>query len=117
MKFISCEGVKELKLLVIFFKTIVLFSIFRRRFHNETILFQKNENINIPTNSGPLIHFSRAMYILIKGSVLENKTKNIYHPGPYSGGCKGSGAPPFLLKGGCNDEFAPRFLFKISCLV
>jgi len=99
MKFISCEGVKELKLLVIFLKTIVLFSIFRRRFHNETIVFQKNKNINIPT------------------SVLENKQKNIYHPGPYSGGCKGSGAPPFLLKGGCNDEFAPRFLFKISCLV
>ena len=23
------------------------------------------------------------------------------------GGCKGAGAPPFLLKEGCNDEFAP----------
>ena len=22
-------------------------------------------------------------------------------------GCRGTGAPPFLLKGGCNDEFAP----------
>jgi len=27
---------------------IILFSIFRRRFHNETIDFQKNENVNIP---------------------------------------------------------------------
>ena len=29
--------------------TIVSFSIFRRRFHNETIVFLKNENVNIPT--------------------------------------------------------------------
>ena len=30
------------------------------------------------------------------------------NPGPYpGGGCKGAGAPPFLLKEGCNDEFAP----------
>jgi len=30
-----------------FLKTIVLFSIFRRRFHNELIVFLKNENVNI----------------------------------------------------------------------
>ena len=30
---------------------IVSFSIFRRRFHNETIVFLKNENVNIPTNT------------------------------------------------------------------
>ena len=30
-----------------FLKTIVSFSIFRCRFHNETIVFQKNENVNI----------------------------------------------------------------------
>ena len=29
-------------------KTIVSFSIIRRRFHNETIVFLKNENVNIP---------------------------------------------------------------------
>ena len=28
---------------------IVSFSIFRRRFHNEMIVFQKTENVNIPT--------------------------------------------------------------------
>jgi len=28
---------------------IVSFLIFRRRFHNETIVFQKTENVNIPT--------------------------------------------------------------------
>ena len=28
---------------------IVSFSIFRRRFHNETIVFLKNENVNIPS--------------------------------------------------------------------
>ena len=33
----------------LFLKTIVSFSIFRRRFHNETIVFQQNENVNIPT--------------------------------------------------------------------
>ena len=32
----------------IVFKTIVSFSIFRHRFHNETVVFQKNENVNIP---------------------------------------------------------------------
>ena len=26
-------------------------SIFRRRFHNETIVFKKNENVNIPRHS------------------------------------------------------------------
>ena len=26
---------------------------------------------------------------------------------PVATGCRGTGAPPFLLKGGCNDEFAP----------
>ena len=31
-----------------FIKTIVSFLIFRRRFHNETIVFLKNENVNIP---------------------------------------------------------------------
>ena len=31
-----------------FKKTIVSFSIFRRRFPNEIIVFQKNENVNIP---------------------------------------------------------------------
>ena len=31
-----------------FLKTIVSFSIFRRRYHNETIVFLKNENVNIP---------------------------------------------------------------------
>jgi len=30
---------------------IVPFSIFRRRFHKETIVFQRNENVNIPTYS------------------------------------------------------------------
>ena len=59
MKFISCEGVKELKLLVIFLKTIVLFSIFRRRFHNETIVFQNNENVNIPRYHWNLWFISR----------------------------------------------------------
>jgi len=34
-----------------FLKTIVSFSIFRRRYHNETIVFLKNENVNIPTPS------------------------------------------------------------------
>ena len=34
--------------ITIVFKTIVSFSIFRRRFHNETVVFQKNENVNIP---------------------------------------------------------------------
>ena len=32
-------------------KTIVSFSIFRRRFHNETIVFLKNENVNIPIDT------------------------------------------------------------------
>ena len=32
-----------------FLKTIVSFSIYRRRFHNETIVFLKNENVNIPS--------------------------------------------------------------------
>ena len=32
----------------IFIKMIVSFSLFRRRFHNETIVFLKNENVNIP---------------------------------------------------------------------
>jgi len=33
------------------------------------------------------------------------------------GGCKGAGAPPFLLKEGCNDEFAPPPLvpYKRNC--
>ena len=31
-----------------FNKTIVSFSIFRRLFHNDTIVFQKNENVYIP---------------------------------------------------------------------
>ena len=30
-----------------FLKTIISFSIFRRRFHNETIVFLKNEKVNI----------------------------------------------------------------------
>ena len=34
-----------------FLKTIVLFSIFCRRFHNETIVFQNNENVSIPTST------------------------------------------------------------------
>ena len=29
---------------------IISFSFFCRRFHNKTIVFQKNENINIPTS-------------------------------------------------------------------
>ena len=37
----------ELIKTTIVFKTIVSFSIFRRRFHNETIVFLKNENVNI----------------------------------------------------------------------
>ena len=32
----------------LFLTTIVSFSLFSRRFHNETIVFQKNENVNIP---------------------------------------------------------------------
>jgi len=46
----------------IVFKTIVSFSIFRHRFHNETFVFQKNENVNIPA------------YALYSGK--QNKTKN-----------------------------------------
>ena len=34
-----------------FLKTIVSFSIFCRRFHIETIVFLKNENVNIPVHS------------------------------------------------------------------
>ena len=38
----------ELLKKAIVFKTVISFSIFRRRFHNETIVLQKNENVNIP---------------------------------------------------------------------
>ena len=38
-------------------KTIVSFSIFRRRFHNETIVILKNENVNIPSQDLNLICF------------------------------------------------------------
>jgi len=37
-----------------FLKTIVSFSIFRRCYHNETIVFLKKENVNIPN---PLVLF------------------------------------------------------------
>ena len=43
---IVSETTNSIKTIV--FKTSVLFLIFRRRFHNETIVIQKNENVNIP---------------------------------------------------------------------
>ena len=40
-----------------FLKTIVLFSIFRRRFHHKTIVFQKNENVQFFYLNYSLIFF------------------------------------------------------------
>ena len=39
-----------------FLKTIISFSILRRRYHNETIVFLKNENVNIPTCRPPFLY-------------------------------------------------------------
>ena len=43
---------------------------------------------------------------LPKGIFPSGNFPNVHRP-VTRGGCKGAGAPPFLLKGGCNDEFAP----------
>ena len=54
----SCSSVKvdlqETRELYCLTKAIVSFSIFRRRYHNETIVFLKNENVNIPKDTPPL---------------------------------------------------------------
>ena len=57
-----------------FLKTIFLFSIFRRRFLNETIVFLKNENVNIPSPKCIICIF----YIRLRCVALKGVTGNVW---------------------------------------
>ena len=69
--------IKTIVLKTTIFKTIVSISIFRLRFHYETIVFLKNENVNIPSRRPVISGSNNQSYKKFTSLGCINKVKNI----------------------------------------
>ena len=69
--------IKTIVLKTTIFKTIVSISIFRLRFHYETIVFLKNENVNIPSRRPVISGSNNQSYKKFTSLGCINKVQNI----------------------------------------